>query len=88
MTDKLTAAGLAKPNTAKKCHFCPATLDREFNGAHWTGTEYIRVDLCEACYDAGRLASAPRRKRRARVAPVYAATDWNMLVAFSRRRSG
>jgi hypothetical protein len=78
------------PNTeqaARQCHFCPAALHGAgtINGAHWTGTEYVRVDLCSECFAAGKLASAPRRPRQPRRAPVYAATDWNMLVAFSKR---
>lgn len=68
-----------------KCHFCPAT-DARIEGNHWTGTEYIRVPACDACYEAGSLQRKPRAPRKPRVQPVYAATDWNYLVAFTQGR--
>jgi hypothetical protein len=77
--------------TASTCYFCSGDLPRigTINGCHWTGTEYVRVDLCSDCYGAGRLASAPRRPRQRRTAPAAVpATDWNMLVAFTQGRKG
>jgi len=69
------------------CHFCATELPifGYVNGNHWTGTEYVRVDLCSDCYSAGQLAKAPRRPRKPR-ATVAPATDWNYLVAFSNGR--
>jgi hypothetical protein len=73
------------------CHFCTRTLgtlrDGDaalVNGCHWTGAEYARVDLCAGCFDAGKLATAPRRPRRPRTTAVPT-TDWNQLVAFTRK---
>lgn len=68
------------------CHFCQAQLPSfgYINGCHWTGTEYVRVDACTDCHSAKRMAKAPRKPRRPRQAPQYAATDWNMLVAFTK----
>jgi hypothetical protein len=72
--------------TTATCHFC--TTGARINGCHWTGTEYVRVDVCDACYDAGRLAKHPRKPRQARQArrqPVInMASDWNMLVALTK----
>ena len=68
-----------------RCHFCPAE-DARINGCHWTGTEYIRVEVCDPCYDSGSLASAPKRPRRKRTAQPLPATDWNYLVAFTKAR--
>jgi predicted CxxxxCH...CXXCH cytochrome family protein len=78
---------MAKSETIK-CHFCPTMIGGAgtINGPHWTGTEYIRVDLCNGCHAAGKLKSAPRRNRQPRETPVYAATDWNMLMAFHQRK--
>lgn len=76
----------------KQCYFCDSSLGTladgdacHVNGPHWTGSEYIRVDLCGGCHSTGHPASAPRKPRRKRTQPAYAATDWNMLVAFSQR---
>jgi hypothetical protein len=65
------------------CHFCTSPNAR-INGCHWTGAEYIRVDVCDSCYDAGKLVTAPRRPRRPRATTVPA-TDWDQLVAFTRK---
>jgi hypothetical protein len=75
-------------NETTKCHFCPTMIGgtRIINGPHWTGTAYIRVDLCSECYTAGKLQSAPRRPRQPRKPKTYVATDWNMLVAFNQRK--
>lgn len=74
-------------NTASGCYFCGTQLGTladgaaaRVDGAHWTGTEYVRVALCVGCLHAGRLESAPRRPRQPRTKVV--ATDWNMLAAF------
>lgn len=74
-----------------KCYFCSTELgtlsdgnNAHANGAHWTGTEYVRVDLCLGCMNRGNLESAPRRKHQPRT--KVAATDWNMLVAFQGKR--
>jgi len=69
------------------CHFCPTSEPRMINGCHWTDTEYIRVDVCDDCYTAGRLASAPRKPRQRRTTRPIPATDWNMLVAFTQGRN-
>lgn len=75
--------------STQSCFFCDrplgTTVDGDaclVNGNHWTGSEWIRVDLCMGCYSAGRLAKRPRQPRPQ---PVYAATDWNMLVSFNQR---
>lgn len=74
-----------------KCHFCPRTLGTlrdgdaaTVNACHWTGTEYVRVDICAGCYQAGKVAKAPRKPRKSRAKTSVPATDWNMLVAFSQ----
>ncbi len=76
------------------CHFCAreighavvratGDLDRcTINGPHWTGTEYVRVDMCGGCQAARKPAQAPRKPRQRREPAVYAG-DWNMLVAFT-----
>lgn len=73
-----------------KCYFCDCVLgtlsDGDIaaaNGNHWTGTEYIRVDLCVKCLSLNKLQTAPRRKRQPRTTVI--ATDWNMLVAFNKK---
>jgi hypothetical protein len=40
------------------CYFCPAT-NAPVNGAHWTGTEYARVNACTE--HSGSFERAPRR---------------------------
>ncbi len=73
--------------TANTCEFCSKSHPMMIEGPHWTGSEYVRVPVCNDCHAEGKLASAPRtpRKRRAR---VVVATDWNMLAAFSQKPKG
>lgn len=80
--------------TATACHFCTRALGllrdgdaAAVNGCHWTGTEYVRVDLCAGCFDGGKLATAPRKPRQRRARATVPASDWNMLAAFSGARS-
>jgi hypothetical protein len=71
--------------TKTECHFC-STPDTRIGANHWDGTQYLAVDACESCYDAGRVASKPRKPRQPHAAATIPANDWNMLVAFSKRR--
>jgi hypothetical protein len=73
--------------TNTECHFCKAKGPR-INGNHWAGSAYIRVDICDSCYDDKRLASAPRRARKPRSPRQIPASDWNMLVAMQRGMRG
>ena len=63
------------------CHFCPS-IDARIEGNHWDGSQYVRVSVCDVCYASKALKKAPPRRRQAVQLP---ATDWNMLVAFSRK---
>ena len=75
------------------CYFCEreqtltnsagTTYSTLINESHWTGTEYIRVDHCGDC----KVSSHPRKPRSKRQPRQIAATDWNMLVAFSQRKA-
>ena len=67
------------PETTKTCTFCQTSYDRGINANHWTGTEYVRVDVCcePACRKA--LKSAPRRPRTPKSPrPLYG--DYAMLA--------
>jgi hypothetical protein len=66
------------------CHFCQAPGAR-LNGNHWTGTEYVRVNICDA--DACQAAWTPRRPRRAprpRQPVILDAGGWAMVPALNR----
>jgi hypothetical protein len=70
--------------TETKCYFCGARgnfydADRRWHGFlsgnHWTGTEYVRVDVCDA--HASSLAKAPRKPRQKRQPqPLYGDMAW------------
>lgn len=61
------------------CHFCAAEFERGINANHWTGTEYVRVDVCSEPACRALLASAPRRPRTPRAPrPLYG--DYAMLA--------
>ena len=65
----------------KVCHFCHQDYERGINASHWTGTEYIRVNVCSTASCRKAIASAPRRPRRPRQAqPLYGDVAWVALA--------
>lgn len=70
-------------NMTKTCYFCKSEESKSINAAHWTGTEYVRVDVCadEACRD--QIASAPRRPRRQRQPVIVDGGGWANIPGLS-----
>jgi hypothetical protein len=50
------------------CHKCQNGYERGVNGNEWTGTEWVRVNLCLDCYHAVGFTQKPRQPRRPRQA--------------------
>lgn len=48
------------------CDFCGAEQDHMLSSPHWTGTEYVRANVCRSSGCRGQLADAPRKPRRKR----------------------
>lgn len=58
------------------------------NANHWTGTEWVRVDVCEATACRDQLASRPRRPRRPRQPVILDAGGWAMVPSLNRMMAG
>lgn len=68
-------------NHTSECHFCsaaPTGFGSIINTAHWTGTEYIRINACQACCTTKVAAApkAPRQPRKARQPRIMDAGGW------------
>ena len=71
-----------RPTHMTICHFCPEP--GKINAPHWTGTEYIRVDVCDN--DRDELARPPRKPRQPRPEPQLAG-EWAMVVSMMSGKS-
>lgn len=69
--------------TTKPCYFC-LTPGAKMSAPHWTGTEYVRVDLCQTGDCREQLASAPRRPRRMPQPVILDGGGWGNIVGLNR----
>jgi len=74
--------------TTKTCHFCGTHEDVRLNACHWTGTEYVRVDVCMSHECRGQVADRPRQPRRKRQPVILDAGGWAMIPSLNRAMSG
>lgn len=65
------------------CSFCQST-GRLLNAPHWTGTEYVRIDVCTDHRDD--IARRPRNPRKPKPQPQLAG-DWAMFGMFATGKS-
>ncbi len=73
---------------AATCHFCQARLGRfALNTAHWTGTHFMRVDVCDAPTCRGQVARRPAAPRRARRQAVQVGdvAGWSAAAQLGRK---
>lgn len=69
------------------CYFCQNEYARNMNASHWTGTEYIRVDVCKDADCRSLPASAPRKPRVKREAPMTDVGGWAAIEGLNRAMS-